>query len=59
MGKEFEKFWEYYCRNDLTLREKHWGKTGWKQALKWLYEKLDHSEEHKELKDIIMEELEN
>ena len=31
---------------------------GWRDALKWFYDSLDYSAEHKELKDRIEEELE-
>ena len=33
-------------------------KIGWRGALGWFYDKLDHSIEHKELKDLIEKELE-
>ncbi|KKN66039.1 hypothetical protein LCGC14_0475170 [marine sediment metagenome] len=29
----------------------------WKAALEWVYDKLDHSQEHEEIKDVIEEEL--
>ena len=50
--------------------EKKWKKNGggtygkvkvaayWREALEWLYEQLDYSTEHKEIKDIIRDELE-
>lgn len=30
----------------------------WQAALRWFYTKLDHSQEHEELKDLIEQELE-
>jgi hypothetical protein len=32
-------------------------KEGWKAALEWIYSKLDYSIEHKEIKNIIEDEL--
>lgn len=32
---------------------------GWKAALGWIYDRLGHSQEHKQIKDIIEEELNN
>ncbi len=51
--KAFEKWYKkqkfiYYS----SSREK-----AWKAALEWLYDKLDYSQEHEEIKDMIEEEL--
>ena len=59
--KAFEKWWEehsrasrYHCGDYVgTVAE-----NAWRAALKWFYTKLDHSQEHGELKDLIEQEME-
>jgi len=42
-------------------KDEHWIQRwdAWKAALEWVYDKLDYSEEHEKLKDIINKELES
>ena len=44
---------------DQNMYDRQETKKAWKAALGWLYDKLDYSIEHKEIKDIIEKELES
>lgn len=56
--KEFEKQWASRYMNQGGYGMKWLAKKFWRAALKWFYTKLDHSQEHEELKDLIEQELE-
>ncbi len=53
--KQFKKWLEENVHSNWTWQED--AKEAWRAALEWFSDKLDHSIEHKELKDIIDEEL--
>ncbi len=40
-----------------SWHDQHVAERAWKAALGWLYDELDNSQEHEEIKDIIEEEL--
>ncbi len=49
-------FEKWYKENQIYADRSH-AKESWKAALSWLYDKLDYSQEHEDIKDIIEEEL--
>jgi len=60
--ENFEKWLEEYTKQTGYLTGPDWykqRKMGWKAALGWVLNHLDHSQEHKQIEDIIYEELEN
>lgn len=59
--KYFKKWWKGYSKivfkNECSYERKY-GKIGWRAALEEVLGWLDHSAEHKEIKDKIHNELE-
>lgn len=58
MGWGMKAFEAWYA-GELIEHEKGYCMIAWRAALEWFYDKLGHSEEHGELKDLINKELED
>ena len=53
--KAFEKWFENH--DEYWKTRKEWAESAWKAALGLVYDKLDYSQEHEDIKDIIEEAL--